>query len=223
MNLSIFATALEQIDSVTKNIANLVETTLATKSNMTIAVSGGRSPVNLFEALSKLDLPWDKITITLVDERIVATNSSDSNEKLVKRHLLKNKAARAKFIGLVHSLTDNNINLAKAAEIGTIDLAILGMGEDGHTASIFPDCKELKQALNLKNKNSYIITNPLGAKYQRIGLSLSGLSTISYLLLNISGDIKLNVFREAMLRQSYNYPISHLIHNRPDIYIYWHE
>ncbi len=221
MNLNVYATQKQQIDALSQAIFDYIMQTIKTKSQIVIAVSGGKSPIPLFTKLSSLELPWDKITITLVDERIVSPNDLDSNENLVRTYLLKSNAHKAKFIGIISDLNDikkclDNIN----NNIKKIDLAILGMGEDGHTASIFPNMPELDDALHTKNK--YLLTNPIGAKYQRISLSLNGLVNIPCLFLNISNEIKLNVFKESILNKNLNYPISYLLDKRNDISVYWH-
>ncbi|HMT02732.1 MAG TPA: 6-phosphogluconolactonase [Burkholderiales bacterium] len=221
MNLNVYATQKQQIDALSQAIFDYIMQTLKTKSQIVIAVSGGKSPIPLFTKLSNLELPWEKITITLVDERVVAPEDLDSNENLVRTYLLQSNAQKAKFIGIISDINDakkclDNIN----NNIKTIDLAILGMGEDGHTASIFPNMPELDEALHTKNK--YLITNPISAKYQRITLSLNGLVNISRLFLSITNEIKLNVFKESILSTNLSYPISYLLDKRDDISVYWH-
>lgn len=221
MNLNVYATQKQQIDALSQAIFDYIMQTLKTKSQIVIAVSGGKSPIPLFTKLSNLELPWEKITITLVDERVVAPQDLDSNENLVRTYLLQSNAQKAKFIGIISDINDakkclDNIN----NNIKTIDLAILGMGEDGHTASIFPNMPELDEALHTKNK--YLITNPISAKYQRITLSLNGLVNISRLFLSITNEIKLNVFKESILSTNLSYPISYLLDKRDDISVYWH-
>ena len=221
MNLNVYATQKQQIDALSQAIFDYIMQTLKTKSQIVIAVSGGKSPIPLFTKLSNLELPWEKITITLVDERVVAPQDLDSNENLVRTYLLQSNAQKAKFIGIISDINDakkclDNIN----NNIKTIDLAILGMGEDGHTASIFPNMPELDEALHTKNK--YLITNPISAKYQRITLSLNGLVNVSRLFLSITNEIKLNVFKESILSTNLSYPISYLLDKRDDISVYWH-
>lgn len=221
MNLNVYATQKQQIDALSQAIFDYIMQTLKTKSQIVIAVSGGKSPIPLFTKLSNLELPWEKITITLVDERVVSPQDLDSNENLVRTYLLQSNAQKAKFIGIISDINDakkclDNIN----NNIKTIDLAILGMGEDGHTASIFPNMPELDEALHTKNK--YLITNPISAKYQRITLSLNGLVNISRLFLSITNEIKLNVFKESILSTNLSYPISYLLDKRDDISVYWH-
>ncbi|MCC2626200.1 MAG: pgl [Burkholderiales bacterium] len=215
----------QQIDLIVKYITTTICDLLKQQNQVTLAVSGGKSPIPLFEKLSIAKLPWEKITITLVDERVTDTNSADSNELLVRTHLLKNQAANAKFSGLVLAKSNlpemlNNAN----SLVNQIDIAILGMGEDGHTASIFPECPEFKQAIDINAKPAYIETNPLSAKYTRIGLNLSALLKIRHLILAVIGITanvtKLKVLDDAIKGHNQDYPISYLLRKRPDVCIF---
>mgnify|MGYP000706327515 CR=1 FL=1 len=123
---------LQQVEELARAIAQSIQTTLQKQDHATLAVSGGKSPIKLFERLSRYDLAWEKVTITLVDERFLAVDHPDSNENLVRNHLLINHAEKAFFNGLVttrNALTSvSNANL----HIKQIDIAILGMGGLGH-------------------------------------------------------------------------------------------
>jgi len=94
-------------------------------------------------------LPWQSITITLADERWVDIDSNDSNTKLVHENLLQNEAVKAKFFHLKQgdALTSDtlvDLNIAAKQQLLPLDVLILGMGEDGHTASLFPCSDEIK-------------------------------------------------------------------------------
>jgi len=222
MNLNIFATATEQDIAIIEYITQIINQLLQTQENVTIALSGGTSPISLLKKLSTVNLPWKKITLTLVDDRVVPITDPDSNENLVRTHLIKHKAKKARFVGLVNQNSDQSVGLNERT-CAKIDLAILGIGEDGHTASIFPDCPEIFAALDINNPNHYIITNPKSAKYQRISLTLSSLVQIPHLILRINGELKLKIIKEAILGNNQNYPISYVLTKRPDLKIYWHE
>jgi 6-phosphogluconolactonase len=223
MKIHEYNSADEQASALSQAIANTIEQVLRHKPQVTLAVSGGKSPIKLFEKLSRFDLAWDKVTLTLVDERFLATDHADSNENLVRKHLLINKAEQAYFIGLVTTrniLTSvSNANL----HIKDIDIAILGMGEDGHTASIFPCCDELKSAVDPQlTPEKYIITNPKTAAYQRIGLSLAGILEVPNLFISINGASKLEVITKASQEKSSQYPISYVLAERKDSQVFWH-
>ncbi len=222
MKLQTFSSNSSQVEAIFDALLSNIKELLKNKQNILIAISGGRSPIPLLEKLSLAKLDFSKITFTLVDERIVANDDKDSNENLIKTYLLKNNAKHAKFIGLVNSDLNHNKMLTNANNnIKNIDLAILGMGEDGHTASIFPCSKELNQALH--DDSNYVITNPETAPHSRISLTLNALINIPVLILSINGNIKLKILNEANKADNLNYPISYVLSRRPDTQIFWYE
>lgn len=221
MNLRLLSSEIEQTDLIIKSICNAVDHLLKLQPQIILAVSGGKSPISLFQKLSSTNLPWNKIIITLVDERVTDTNSEDSNENLVRRYLLQSMAAKADFRGLIlPKQTIKQILDEANIWVKQIDIAILGMGEDGHTASIFPECPEFRLAIDKNREPAYIETNPISAKYKRIGLNLSGLINIKHLILSARGSTKLNVIKEAAQADNPNYPVSYLLGARPDINIF---
>lgn len=224
MNLHIFSNQDEQVAAILDSFLSTVTKILNTKDQITIALSGGKSPIPFLEKLSFANLDFSKITFTLVDERIVDQSSIDSNENLLRTYLLKNNAISAKFINLMEAgKTPNQMKDSANQRVDNIDLAILGMGEDGHTASIFPDCAQLQEAIDLNNINKFIITNPISAKYQRISLTLAEIIKIPNLILSINGKTKLNVLNEAILGDNLNYPVSFVLTRKPETQIFWYE
>ena len=177
-------------------IGQLLNQSIAENGCASIAVSGGRSPIGLFEELSKINLDWSKVELTLVDDRWVDAKNEDSNELLVRKHLIKNKATQIKFFPIKSS--------AKSVKEGQIfheqvlqqvklpfDVIVLGMGDDGHTASLFPCCKELTQAMDPNNQQKCIVTKPKNAPYERISLTFSTISQAKKLILHLCGSSKL--------------------------------
>lgn len=222
MQIQKFQSNHDQVDTLAIKIAEKLQEVITKKGKATLAVSGGKSPITLFEKLSKAAIDWSKVTITLVDERFTAVDHEDSNENLVRKHLLINNAEQAYFIGLVTTrniLTSvSNANL----KIDNIDVAVLGMGEDGHTASIFPCCDELDTALDTKlTTEKYLITRPKNANYERIGLSLSGILEVANVYISISCEKKLSIIESAMLAPTKQYPISYVIASHCNLQILW--
>ena len=122
-----------------------------------LIVSGGTTPLKFFEALSAAAIDWSRVVITLADERRVPDDNPRSNAKLLREHLLKNAAAAARFVPLADSrVSPGQELLAAAARIAGLptpaDVVVLGMGDDGHTASWFPGADKLAQAIDLDSR-----------------------------------------------------------------------
>ena len=138
-------------EGLANDVAEQLRTAVSARGEATLVVSGGRSPVAFFQHLAKQGLDWSKVTITLADERWVPVEHADSNAGLLKQHLLQGPAAKAKFLSLYSAAA----NLEEAAEqadrllgeLPAIDVLVLGMGDDGHTASLFPNSPNLAEAL----------------------------------------------------------------------------
>ncbi|PLC51266.1 6-phosphogluconolactonase [Pollutimonas subterranea] len=208
------------VDKVSSVLANAIEHTGCAG----LAVSGGRSPVPLFERLSLEALPWEKIHITLVDERFVPPDHPDSNERLVRTHLLKNRARQARFTGLVSHPGDLALCLQDAnRQTHAISLAVLGMGDDGHTASLFPEAPQLEQALDTQASHRYVHVSPAHAPHERISMTLAALLASGHLLLAISGPHKRRIAEQAALQATPRLPVSYLIsQSGVPLDVYWH-
>jgi 6-phosphogluconolactonase len=140
------------IEELAPKIGSLLRQAIAKRGRASIAVSGGRTPAALFDALSVQDIPWSLVTITLVDERWVAESDPASNARLVHEHLLQNRAALAQFVGLKSDHEDPfeasvDVQMRLLKRVMPLDLVILGMGEDGHIASLLPGAAGLTEAL----------------------------------------------------------------------------
>jgi 6-phosphogluconolactonase len=154
-----------------------------------LAVSGGTTPALFFEFLSNEDISWDKVTITLVDERQVDEASPRSNARLVKASLVQNLARQAKFIPIYQ----NQI----AAEALSLDVVVLGMGEDGHTASFFPGGDRLAEALDTSKSAAIVSMKAPGAGEPRLTYTLRALTNAKVLCLHIEGQKKREVLENA--------------------------
>lgn len=220
MNILNFDSAQQTTEFLAQDIVKKLNAAIEFKNSAVLLVSGGRSPIALFEQLSQVDLEWDKVTVSLVDDRWVESTHPDSNEKLVKQHLLVNKAANANFIGLVTS-ADNAFDgvsqsIAAIDKICTIDVMILGMGEDGHTASIFPCCEQVAQAMSADNNERLIATKPTTAPFERISFTLNEILAAKQVYLPLTGDKKLAVFEQAQqIEDLAKMPIGAVIKQHP--------
>lgn len=190
-------------DFLAQDIAQKLTTAIKQQGEASFFVSGGRSPIALFQKLSSTPLAWENVTISLVDDRWVDANHESSNELLVNTHLLQGFAAKAKFIGLVgheQSAFDGTENaVAKIDDIKQIDVLILGMGEDGHTASIFPCSKQVDAAMASDNEGRLIATQPTTALFERISLTLNEILKAKQVYLPLSGENKIKVFEQARI------------------------
>lgn len=175
-----------------------------------IAVSGGSTPGPVYDRLSNSEADWAKVTVTLVDERLVDPASPDSNERLVRERLLRGPAAAARFVPLA---TDQ-----LAALPLPFDLVLLGMGGDGHTASLFPGNPALAEGLT---SAALCIEVPAGQGGQappqaRRSLTLAGINAARRRILLIRGQDKIAVYRAALLSGDANlYPVAGVL-NAPD-------
>ena len=210
-----------------EKVADILTKAVKLKGRASIAVSGGSTPKGFFELLSKKDLPWKEITVTLADERWVDINDAASNTKLVHENLLQNKAVDANFFHIkqgeelsVETLAD--LNLAARSTVLPFDVLILGMGEDGHTASLFPCSREIHSALS-KDASPLLKVVPETAPHDRITFSYAYLIQSENTFLHISGDNKKTVLEQALSSEDkFEMPIRAFLHH-PSVMtnIYW--
>ena len=168
-----------------------------------LLVSGGTTPAPAFRALSKAPLDWPRIDLVLVDERWLQPGDHDSNAWLVRENLLRNQAAAARLETLTrpgHSIEEavNTANLHARQRAGVV---LLGMGDDGHTASLFPNMRGLDDAL--ASHSDYVAVDATGCPgagpwLRRISLTPAGLGIAHTRLLLLRGQRKREVFERAL-------------------------
>lgn len=221
-----FPNNTELAKHLTQAIVSNINELLRKQNRVTLAVSGGKSPITLFQTLSQQSLDWTRVRITLVDERIVPTYHEASNTRLVREYLLQNQAASAQFIPLINDsadescLKDSTQVLAFARQhFCPADIVVLGMGEDGHTASLFPMMSELSNA-----SLTLLYTRPQNAPYERISMSFAAIKQAKWLYLSIAGEKKHATFQKACEKPDLNLPISDLLHDKHiDLNVYYHQ
>ena len=187
--------------ALVSKVTELLMVAIKERGTASLVVSGGRTPVTFLNLLSQQIIDWSKVVVTLADERWVEADHSDSNEKLVRENLLINKASTAKFIPLKNAAIDAVMGEARAesdiASIGRFTLVILGMGTDGHTASLFPSSETLALGLEMNSGRIAIATTPTAAPHQRMSLTLPCLLNSQHIILHICGADKQDILQTA--------------------------
>lgn len=221
-----FEHANQAAQALADQVADELQKTLAENGRAVLAVSGGRSPIAFFEALSKKQLDWQNVAITLADERIVPTDHADSNTGLVHEFLLKNEAAKAEWLPLIEQ---NQTDLEPESVVSTAlkhfrrpDVVVLGMGPDGHTASLFPQAPQLSDGLSPNYPQPLLHTTPVTAPHERISLTLAAILNARAVFLAINGQSKKEVFDKASAGLNRNYPVSYVLNQKDkECYVYY--
>jgi len=212
------------VADLSQNIAEIINEAIQKNGRASMAVSGGSTPKPLFEELSLLDLDWSKVDLTMVDDRWVDADHKDSNEFLVRTHFIKNNAEKVNFVPLKNDENNAKKGVSLTEEtlksiVMPFDIVILGMGADGHTASLFPCSDELKEGMDLKTINSLVAINPKTAPYERISLTAKSITEAKQIFLHLNGSAKLHTLEEAMnLKDANKMPIYAFLEHGLDIF-----
>jgi 6-phosphogluconolactonase len=203
------------IEQLSLNFAKYVETTLqntlAKNPQAILAIPGGNTPRHYLPALAKCQLPWDRIIITLSDERWVDVADAQSNEHLARKHLLAHLPANTRFVGLK---TQHNSPFDAIREIHQhldnlplpLSLTVLGLGEDGHVASLFPGMNP-----NLLSQHHCIAVAPPTAPSPRVSLSLNLLANSENIALVVTDQNKRKLLDNADKHLDSEIPLTWLI------------
>ena len=193
-----------------KSIYEALKNSIDNNGRASFVVSGGSSPVKIFNDLSKSDLDWSKVSVTLVDDRVVSSEHSDSNEKLLKENLFINNASAAKFISL-KSDSDEVMNINRP-----FDIMLLGMGEDGHFASLFPELVDNSNYFDLSANPEIIFTEPMGNPcHKRVSMNLSMIMQSKKIILLVSSSAK-SILVDQALENKY-LPIHFLLNQQTKV------
>jgi 6-phosphogluconolactonase len=183
-------------------IAAGLRTALAARRLASLVVSGGKSPIRMFELLRAEELDWSSVCVALADERWVDPSDPASNEKLVRDVLLKGPAAAARFLGLKNGAPTPDMGAVSAWETFArvprpFDAVVLGMGDDGHTASLFPGSPNLPNAIDPAAAAGCVGMRAPVAPRPRLSLNLSALLDSRRIILAINGDAKWRTYLAA--------------------------
>ena len=190
-------------ESLANCVADLLTQAVKRLGRAVLAVSGGSTPGSVFDRLSQSAVPWERVVVTLVDERWVDPSAQDSNERLVRTRLLRNRAAASGFVGL-------KTPAARAADAEAecerrfsrlprpFAALLLGMGRDGHTASLFPGSENLSAATEMGSGRICVAVTPPAASHERMTLTLPAILDAERIFLHITGQDKRLILQKAM-------------------------
>jgi 6-phosphogluconolactonase len=191
-----------------------------------LVVTGGLSPALCYAALAKANIPWGRVQTLLSDERWVPPTHDDSNEKMVRETLLTGHATEADLLSLYDaqvSVSERSSTLNETLEDLPIPFAcsLLGMGEDGHFASLFPDSDSLEVGLQVDHPTFVVPVNTAASPHPRISLTLAALTRSDVIVLLFFGKAKREVYEQAKA-SSTEFPVSRLLHQkRVPVHVYW--
>jgi 6-phosphogluconolactonase len=210
----IFEERVALAEALARDVAEELERAIAARGKATLAVSGGATPKLFFEKLSEAAIPWARVIVTLVDERQVPETSERSNARLVRTHLLKNRAAAARFVPLAGN--------PEAGTLPPFDVTVLGMGNDGHTASFFPGGDRLAEALDRNSGKRLIAITAPGAGEPRLTFTLPVLEQAGRLKLHIEGAEKRQVLKKALGEgAAEEMPVRAVLRSEAPVTLYW--
>lgn len=191
-----------------QQIIRCLQEAIQKEGQASIAFSGGSTPKPLLQYLSQQNMDWSKVQITLVDERCVDQSHSRSNTKLIHECLIDLLPVKPQFFP-IHPISEHSFKGFKQP----LDICILGMGSDGHTASFFPDVDNLSDMLNKKNQSMLMQTESASSLEPRVTWNLPTLLSAKYLALHITGETKEQVLQKAYSdRDQTVLPIASVLH-----------
>ncbi|MEX0386349.1 6-phosphogluconolactonase [Spiribacter onubensis] len=215
-----FASPAQAAGALAQRVGEVIRYGVRARGRASLLVPGGRTPVPVFERLRQLDLPWDQVYVSLTDERRVPEDDPRSNARLVRTHLLQNGAARAHFYPLHREgVGERADEAACGAALGLLprpfDAVVLGMGSDGHTASMFPDDPALARALDTTTDARCVATQAPDEPRERLTLTLNTLLQSRWIALHVTGAQKWATLQAAVASDDpRQYPVHALLNQR---------
>ncbi len=230
--IEIFADRDAWADACAARLTNSLAAALADTGKAVFAGSGGSTPAPIYRRMAGADLDWSRVAVTLIDERYVPETSSESNAALIKQTLLTGPAAAARFVPLFHPAVTVDRAAALAAHAlaaagGQLDAVLLGMGEDGHICSMFPDSPTLKTLLSPSLRPT-VLGVPHGRdgaapSLERLSINLPYLMTARRVVLALTGTAKRAVFEREAAGNPATQPIAALVAAKVPLDVLWTE
>lgn len=228
IDFRVFKSRSEASSAVADLLAGLLKDALSkdTKAQASLVVSGGSTPGPCFDQLSQKTLDWTRVTVLPSDERWISGDHPDSNERLIRNRLLRGKASQANFLplyreGIEAGQAPPAIERDLQSLAQPLNVSLLGMGEDGHFASLFPDFSGLSEALDPYGNAQCITVQTVGSPYLRISLTLSALLQSDNIVVLIFGEKKRAVL-EAAVDGGSGYPVESLLnHVKTPLRVIW--
>ena len=203
LDLRVFPDRSAQADALAREVADHLRRAVEDRGAASLALSGGTTPVAFFRRLAGIDLPWSAVTIFPVDERWVEVDDPDSNEGLIRTHLLRDRAAAARLVGMKTPAPtarqgEDECENRLASIPQPFDVLVLGMGNDGHTASLFPGADRLARATDPGSGRTCMALAPPDAPHERMSLTLPVILKARALYLLITGNEKRKTLEKAL-------------------------
>lgn len=222
-----FADRGAQATALADEVAAVLRRSLKAGGRASLAVPGGTTPGAFLSALGARPLDWAGVAVTLTDERCVPATDERSNERLVRGTLVAAGAAAADFVPLYVRGAGVGPAIARVDEALTaralpFDAVVLGMGNDGHTASLFPGADRLDEALDPEDDASVIALAAPGASEPRISLTLPAILSADAIFLLIAGDDKKATLDRAMQPGPVaEAPVRAILSAKSNVSVYW--
>jgi 6-phosphogluconolactonase len=219
-----FETRLEASTAAADHIAQLLAKRLDNNGDASVVVSGGTSPRQCMAALANVPLDWQRVQVVLSDERWVPPDHEDSNEKLVRDSLLVGAASSATLLPVYSqgvSPEERCEQLQNPLPVLPFSCSLIGIGTDGHFASLFPDAGQLEVGLDVESGRLYIPVTTTASPHPRISMTLAGISRSDEIVLLFFGDEKLEIYKQAKAISN-GYPLSRLLRQkRAPVRLFW--
>ncbi|MEP5338902.1 MAG: 6-phosphogluconolactonase [Algibacter sp.] len=216
---NVINTNLQEFNTFSANFIKDKLEGMVNKKVLNIALSGGSTPLPILNMLKRFNLNWSMFNFYLVDERVVNLNSSESNYKNINDifyqyissksySILQEDSTLDEMVSLYKKKIEKNLSFIKQNQ-PKFDMIILGMGDDGHTASLFPNTEALNE------KQEFLVKNYIPQlDCYRVTLTFSALLACEEIIVLIKGKEKIKVFDEVINGEGKKFPISKLLSSK---------